>query len=189
MNQRRINMPIDDMPTSEVTQPDPNATPTATAEGNELEALKQSLVELTTLANEEKERALRAMAEADNYRKRIERDMDAFKKFAMEKAILDILPILDSFDLAIQHTAGEPTDAKKMLDGFTMIHRQLQTVLEKWGVARMQTEGQAFDPNLHQAVSQVDSADAQSGSVLSQVQAGYTLQGRVLRPALVIVAK
>ncbi len=126
----------------------------------------------------EKDRALRAMAELENFKRRKEQEVDQFKRYAKESAALDLLPILDSFDRACAH-----------LDGFSQIQKQFHQVLEKWGVTPIEAEGKEFDPHLHQAVMETATETVAPGMITQEMQKGYKLHEKVIRPSMVAVAK
>jgi len=136
---------------------------------------------------EQKDRMLRAMAEADNVRRRTQRDAEDRVRYANESLVRELLPILDNFDraLASAHTAA---GAESVLAGVELIQRELLRVLERAGVSRYSAIGQAFDPTRHEAIARVVSEDAAPNTVVSEIAPGYMLHGRVLRPAMVAVA-
>lgn len=150
-------------------------------EGDAVQALKEAL-------QAEKEKALRAHAELENFRKRKEQELDTFKKYAQEKFILDLLPVLDSFDRACDH-AGTQTQVQDIINGFMLIQKQFHGVIEKSGVQPIEALQKPFDPHSHQAVLEEEAADVESGTVLKEMQKGYTLNQKVIRPSMVVVAK
>jgi molecular chaperone GrpE len=135
---------------------------------------------------EQKDRMLRAMAEADNVRRRAQRDAEERVRYANESLVRELIPILDNFDraLASARTAG----ADSVVAGVELIQRELLRVLERAGVSRYSAVGQPFDPTRHEAIARVVSVDATPDTVVSETAPGYALQGRVVRPALVAVA-
>lgn len=146
--------------------------------GSELEQLRHALASL-------REEALRERAELDNQRKRLARDVDQARRFANEKLLSQLLPVLDSLEAGLK-AAGDAGGPLK--DGLELTLRQLLKVGEDNGLAQISPEGQAFDPEWHQAISQLASPDAAPGTVLQVFQKGYALNERLLRPALVVVA-
>ena len=154
---------------------------------NELEGTVKKLEEQLINA---KESELRSLAELENFKKRKQQEVDTFKKYASENVILEILPILDSFDHACSHATEEITDnAKKVIDGFILIQKQLHTILEKLNVTPINAENQKFDHNVHQAISQEKVDNVESGIVIKEMQKGYQLYDRVIRPAMVVVSE
>jgi molecular chaperone GrpE len=134
------------------------------------------------------DQVLRARAELENFRKRAERDIEAAHKYGLERIIGELLPVLDSLESGLSAAAGQGA-VDKLIEGMTLTHKLLSNVLEKFNVKTLDPAGQKFDPKLHQAMSAVESKDAAPDTVLSVCQKGYVLHDRVIRPALVIVAK
>ena len=131
----------------------------------------------------------RLQAEFDNYRKRIERDQQEHKAQATEKTLKELLPIIDSFNLSLQHAKDAEGQVKgdDLLLGVIMINEQLQQFLEHQGLSPIPTDGQRFDPHLHEALTMVPGE--QRGTVLQTYQRGYMRNGKVFRAAKVSVAK
>jgi molecular chaperone GrpE len=136
---------------------------------------------------EQKDRMLRAMAEADNVRRRTQRDAEDRVRYANEALLRELIPILDNFDRALA-SARAAGGAETVVAGVELIQRELLRVLERAGVSRYSAVGQPFDPTRHEAIARVVSVDAVPDTVVSETAPGYLLQGRVLRPALVAVA-
>lgn len=136
---------------------------------------------------EARDRELRALAEIENTRRRMRRDFDDQSKYALQPLIRDLLPVVDNVARAIE--AGQSaTDVATLLEGFKLVATQLETVLSKHGGRRIDAIGQAFDPNLHEAILQQPSQDHPPGTVLLEALPGYTLHDRVVRPTQVIVS-
>lgn len=156
-------------------------------------ATPEPLDELKTLAakaDENWQRLLRTTADFDNYKKRAAREKQDAIKYANESLLQKVIPVLDNFEMALaatQNSSGE--GLKSLQDGVAMIHSQLKTVLAEAGLEEVDATGKLFDPNLHEAVSQQESADVAEGNVLQQLRKGYKFRERLLRPATVIVAK
>jgi molecular chaperone GrpE len=136
---------------------------------------------------EQKDRMLRAMAEADNVRRRAQRDAEDRIRYANEALVRELIPILDNFDRALA-SARAAGGAETVVAGVELIQRELLRVLERAGVSRYSAVGQPFDPTRHEAIARVVSVDAAPDTVVSETAPGYALQGRVVRPALVAVA-
>ncbi len=136
----------------------------------------------------QKDKALRAHAELENFRKRKDQELDTFKKYAHEKMVLELLPVLDSFDRACEHAQAQ-NQAQEMMEGFLLIQKQFHTVLEKCGVVPIEALQKPFDPNHHQAVLEEDVPDVEAGVVTKEMQKGYTLHQKVIRPSMVAVSK
>ena len=133
-----------------------------------------------------REMYLRKLAEFDNYRKRTERERDEFKNTATEDVIRELLPVIDNFERALQH-AGD-SDPESFRQGVEMISRQLVDLLQKEGLEEVDPKGGPFDPELHEAVDRVENSEHEPGTVVSVLVKGYTLHGRLVRPAMVSVA-
>jgi molecular chaperone GrpE len=131
-----------------------------------------------------RDRLLRARAEFDNARRRAERERSDFLQFAAMDLVKEILPILDDFERALKVETADRDYAK----GVELIYGRLAETLKKMGLEAIETEGRQFDPNLHQAVERVESADAEDQAILGEFQRGYNFKGRLLRPAMVKVA-
>jgi molecular chaperone GrpE len=154
----------------------PTAQPTL---GGELQRLK---VERDTLLD----RLARLQAEFENARKRAVREQQDFREFAVADAVKTLLPIMDSFERALQTSNSQPKDFR---DGVELIYKQLQDALVKLGVRPIPAEGEAFDPHLHQAIEMVETDQVKDHHVLEELQRGYKLKDRLLRPSMVRVAK
>lgn len=171
----------------------PNAAPEAGATPIEPALTPQQVQELraqAAKAAEHWDRLLRATAEFDNFKKRAARERQEAVKFANEALLQKLLPVLDNFDAALAAAqSGKPENAQSLLTGVTMIQQQLRAVLTEAGLEEVDAAGKAFDPNLHEAVSQIETADHPDGHVAQQLRKGYRLRERLLRPATVVVAK
>ncbi len=131
---------------------------------------------------------LRKTAEFDNYRKRVERERAALASAAAADLLEDLLPVVDNLERALEAQA-DGTAAAAYREGVELIHRQMLDLLRKRGVTPFETHGQDFDPNVHQAVVHEESADHRAGEIVGEVQRGYMLGSRLLRAAMVRVAK
>jgi len=129
----------------------------------------------------------RAQAEFVNYRKRVERDQAKNYEDATVRVVKKYLEVLDDLNLALSHPPQD-ADGAEWAGGIELIYRKLLTILENEGVVVMEVEGQSFDPNLHEAISQEESPDHESGQIIEVIKNGYLIGERVLRPALVRVA-
>jgi len=132
------------------------------------------------------DRAARLQAEFENFRKRQAREQQDFRDYAIAEAIKSLLPILDSLDRALKTNAASLEDFRS---GIELIDKQFHDALAKLGVEPVEAEGQPFDPNVHQAVQMVDTNEAQDNHVIGELQRGYKLKDRLLRPAMVRVAR
>jgi molecular chaperone GrpE len=154
---------------------------------NEIEALLGEVDQLRATVVGLKDEALRERAELDNQRKRLARDVDLARKFANERLLAELLPVLDSLDAGLNAAPAGDSDALRA--GLELTRQQLLKVAADNGLTVVDPQGEAFDPDRHQAISQADAADAAPGTVLQVFQKGYLLNGRLLRPALVVVAR
>ena len=132
------------------------------------------------------DRLARLQAEFDNYRKRAARENAEFRDYAVADAARNLLPVIDNFALALKHTSGGPEDFRK---GVELIHKQLQDVLQRLKVERIPAHGEPFDPRVHEAIEMVESKEVPDNHVLEELQPGYRIKDRLLRPAMVRVAK
>jgi molecular chaperone GrpE len=130
---------------------------------------------------------VRAAAELDNYRKRVEREMDQARKFAVERFAQDLVGVADALEAGIRTATENPGPA--LLEGAQATLRELNKAFDKAGIKLLDPKGQPFDPNWHEAMVAQESPDVPPNTVLSVVQKGYSLNGRLLRPARVIVSK
>ncbi len=162
--------PAEDEPTEAATEP--------AAQQEELERLRQERDGLL-------DRVARLQAEFDNFRKRNLREQQEFRDYALAEAIKSLLPVLDSFDRAL---AAPERNSEEFHAGIELINRQFHDALAKLGVQPIETQGQPFDPNLHQAVQLVETDEAEDHHVFDELQRGYMLKNRLLRPAMVRVA-
>ncbi|HWG91516.1 MAG TPA: nucleotide exchange factor GrpE [Candidatus Thermoplasmatota archaeon] len=151
----------------------------------EVERLRAELKAAETRAEEMKERLLRMQADFDNTRKRLRREQEESRKFAAESLIKNLLDVLANFDRA---TADTSASAESLREGLTLIARQFRGVLEKEGVSPIEAVGKPFDPAVHEAILREPTADQAEGTVVREFERGYTLHGKVIRPAKVSVA-
>jgi molecular chaperone GrpE len=156
---------------------------------SELEILRQSFEEKKKLADSYYDQLLRLKAEFDNYRKRIEKEKEELIKFGKEELVVKLLDILDSLDLALTSIKDEKNEHKSIREGVELIHKQFREVLEKEGVKKLEVQGEKFDPNLHYAVEYQESDKHKDNEILEEIRPGYLLYERVIRPAMVVVAK
>ena len=142
--------------------------------------------ELQAKVSENWEKYLRAAAELENVRKRAARDVENAHKFALERFVGELLAVRDSLEMGL--AAGEDIDVESLRQGKEATLKQLTTIMERFGVEELDPQGEPFDPTVHEAMTMQPSADAEPGSVLTVFQKGYALNGRLLRPARVVVA-
>lgn len=152
--------------------------------------LKSQLEVLAKQALSDKEKMLRAVAEADNSRKRAEADVERERKYALEKFVKALIPVVDSLDMALEAGKSKAENAEDaMVQGVEATLRLFLKELSSFGVERINPVGEPFDPNVHQAISMVPSKDIKPNCIVSVMQKGFILNGRVVRPAMVMVAR
>jgi molecular chaperone GrpE len=132
------------------------------------------------------DRLARLQAEFDNYRKRAAKENADFKDYAGAEVARSLLPVIDNLSLAVKNASASPDDFRK---GVELIHKQLQSTLEKLNIQRVPTKGEPFDPRVHEAIEVVESDQVPDHHVLEELQPGYRIKERLLRPAMVRVAK
>ena len=153
-------------------------------------ALKSQLEVLAKQALSDKEKMLRAVAEADNSRKRAEADVERERKYALEKFVKALIPVVDSLDMALEAGKSKAESAEDaMVQGVEATLRLFLKELSSFGVERIDPVGEPFDPNVHQAISMIPSKDVKPNCIVSVMQKGFILNGRVVRPAMVMVAR
>jgi molecular chaperone GrpE len=157
------------------------------AELDQFQLLQLEIARLARERDEAKNDALRSLADMQNFRKMSEVRLQQDRKFATEKLVRDLLPVLDNFDRALAHFNSPAADVTTLVDGIVAIQKQLQQALEGQGVKRINAVGEAFDPEHHEALVTAQS-DLESGTVIEELETGYLLHDRVIRPARVKVA-
>ncbi|CAC6798104.1 TPA: nucleotide exchange factor GrpE [Staphylococcus aureus] len=152
----------------------------------EIDPKDQKINELQQLADENEEKYLRLYAEFENYKRRIQKENGINKTYQAQRVLTDILPAIDNIERALQ-IEGDDETFKSLQKGVQMVHESLINALKDNGLEVIKTEGEAFDPNIHQAVVQDDNPDFESGEITQELQKGYKLKDRVLRPSMVKV--
>jgi molecular chaperone GrpE len=175
----------DDTPNDE-NQMDSNEQPDLLTHPS-YEELLQKLEDAEQKAQQNLDRALRMQAENENSLRRMERDVSNAHKYALEKFLTELLPIVDSLELCVSSAASETKDS--FIEGVNLTLKMFYSALEKFGVKQVNPVGEVFDPEHQQAISMQFDPSAKPGMVLSVLQKGYTLNDRLLRPALVVVSK
>lgn len=166
---------------------DQEAPPAAT--GDQSGTLSQELEQKTREAAEANEKYLRTYADFDNYRKRMQRDLGDFRKYANEQLALELLTVVDHLGLALKHAEGSGKNAQGLQEGVELVFKQIREVLEKFGVKQFSSEGEPFDPARHDAMMQVVTDDLPENTVAQVMQDGYLYHEKVLRHAKVGVSK
>ena len=155
----------------------------------DVETLTAELEAARADAEKYRDQAVRAHAEMENVRKRAQRDVESARKFAIEKFASELLGVRDSLELGLKAAEDNAGDFDKLKEGMDMTHRMLASSMEKVGIEAINPEGETFDPEFHEAVSTQPTDELPANSVAAVMQKGYTLNGRVLRAAMVTVAK
>ena len=167
---------------NETEQIDEPEEPEASGESDPAEEIERLLAEVESL----KDKALRAEAEMQNIRRRAERDVENAHKFGLERLVQHVLPVVDSLEKALE---AKTSEHDPVIEGVELTFKLLQDLLTKESIEVVDPLGEPFDPNLHEAMSMVENPDMEPNSVFAVVQKGYTLNGRLVRPAMVMVTK
>jgi molecular chaperone GrpE len=146
------------------------------------------LTEARAEASRLKEAWMRTAADYDNYRKRSRRELEDSRKAGREEILKDLLPVFDNLERGIQ-SAQQAADVKAVTDGLGMILKQFESTLGRMGISKVGTVGKSFDPGVHEAIQQVETSDHAPGTVVAEVQPGYIAGERLIRAAMVVVAK
>jgi len=160
-----------------------------TVQAEDAEAISEDsrIAELTKQAEENMQRYLRVQADFDNFRRRTAKEREELAQYASMKLITNLLPVVDNFERAIAASA-ENSNYESLAKGVDMIFRQLEQTLSQEGLTAMTTVGEMFNPEFHQAIMQVESEEHEEGIIVEEVQKGYVLKEKVLRPAMVKVS-
>ena len=172
------------------TPPESGDDPDASAQAGapSIEALERALEEARVEAQTHLDTSLRARAELENVRRRAERDVANAHRYGLERLVNEFLPVRDSLELGVS-AAGDDADAARVREGMELTLKLMTSAFEKLGIEEVDPAGQPFDPELHQAMTMQDGEGREPGTVLTVVQKGYRLNERLVRPALVVVAK
>lgn len=153
------------------------------------ETLKAELAASREEVEKQKDLYLRNRAENENFRRRMQREKEELSKFANESILREILPVIDNLERAVSHAKENEGDASTLVEGVEMTLSQFQSVLNKFNVTVVDAKGTPFDPACHEAMGQIERDDCDANTVVEVMQGGYMLNGRLLRPALVMVSK
>ena len=154
----------------------------------EQDELEQDIAELAKEKEEFLDRLQRTMAEFDNYRRRVSREKEDLLKYGSEKMARDLLPVADNFERALEQ-AKEATDPAAVVEGIEMIYKQFLAALEKYNVIPFDSLGEPFDPEKHEAMAQQKNPDFDENTIMAELQKGYVIGDRLLRPARVVVSQ
>jgi molecular chaperone GrpE len=173
----------------EILPSDDDASPSDVVEDEVVQELESQLEIARKEASETYDRLLRTTAEFENYKKRSQREIEGIRKFATESLLSDLLTVVDNLERAIASSAGDLPGDESIVQGVTMTLSEMLRVLEKYGVKPFSSVGEPFDPEYHQAFMQEETDRQPDNTVLNEIQKGYTLHDRLLRPAMVVVSK
>ncbi|MBF4257130.1 nucleotide exchange factor GrpE [Vibrio anguillarum] len=156
---------------------------------SQIAQLETALLSSEAKIQEQKDSVLRAKAEVENMRRRSEQEIDKARKYALSRFAEELLPVLDNLERTIQAADAENEVVKPLVEGVELTHKTFIGVVEKFGLKEINPEGETFNPELHQAMSIQESPDHEPNTVMFVMQKGYELNGRVIRPAMVMVSK
>ncbi len=169
--------------------PESDQADSAVDDGIDVEALHKELEEAQAKAEETRDQLIRAQADIDNLRKRQERELENAHKYALENFARELLGVRDSLELGLSAAQDDNASVEKLREGMDLTLKMLSDVMSKFGIEQIDPEGEPFDPELHQAMSMQPRSDVPPNTVVNVIQKGYTLNGRLVRPALVMVSQ
>ena len=182
---------VEDQPAEQAPETPETAPEAAEAapEAGEEPTLEEVVAQLQDDLAGARDAALRAQADAQNVQRRAEQDVEKARKFALERFTNELLPVVDNLERALEAASGDDEAIKPIAEGVELTLKSFIDVLGKFNVEVVDPQGEPFDPNLHQAMSMVENPDVEPNSVIAVMQKGYTLNGRLVRPAMVMVSK
>ena len=189
------NANVEDAQTVETAEEQVEVEASAEQEGNNEQAemriaeLEKALAKAEKTVDDQKDSVVRAKAEVENMRRRAAQDVEKAHKFALEKFASSLLPVIDNLERAIQFADKENEAVKSVVEGVELTHQSFISTVEKFDMEVVDPEGEAFNPDRHQAMSMVENAELKPNTVTAVMQKGYVLNGRLLRPAMVMVSK
>jgi molecular chaperone GrpE len=175
--------------------PEPSADPAISEDTVEPESadpeltLDEAVARLHEDVADARDAALRAQADAQNVTRRAEQDVEKARKFALERFCSELLPVVDNLERALEAAAGDDEIVKPIAEGVELTLKTLLGALKKFNIEPVDPQGEPFDPQLHQAMSMVENGEVEPNTVIAVMQKGYTLNGRLVRPAMVMVSK
>ena len=178
----RVNIPGERPEVSEPTETPPEELPT------DPEELQNLVVQKTQEAKENYDRVLRLAAELDNLKKRQERELSEVRQFANENLLRELLPVLDNLERALEHGRQNETP-EALMEGLDLVYQDFLKVLGRFGITPLDSVGERFNPTYHHAVMEEEAPEVDDQTVLKELQKGYLLQNRLLRPAMVVVSR
>jgi molecular chaperone GrpE len=163
---------------------------TVEAESSDAElTLEEVMARLHEDVADARDAALRAQADAQNVTRRAEQDVEKARKFALERFCSELLPVVDNLERALEAAAGDDEIVKPIAEGVELTLKSLLDALKKFNIEPVDPQGEPFDPQVHQAMSMVENGEVEPNTVIAVMQKGYTLNGRLVRPAMVLVSK
>lgn len=191
-----MNAPEPEAQDNQVPTPAENTAPDSAAASSAPEApapaavpdVSEQLAAAKKEAADNYDRYVRAVADLDNHRRRVLREKEELRQFAASRVLEDLLPVIENLGLGLAAAKAPNADLASLVSGISMVADQLKTTLGNHGLKEVNPAGQPFDPNFHEAVSQTPSAEIPEGSVITVIRTGFTLNGRLLRPATVVVS-
>jgi molecular chaperone GrpE len=157
--------------------------------GEESLTIEQQVEKLQEDLVSARDAALRAQADAQNIQRRAEQDVEKARKFALERFAGELLPVVDNLERALESASADDEKIKPIAEGVELTLKSFLDALGKFGIDRIDPEGEPFDPQVHQAMSMVENGEVEPNTVIAVMQKGYTLNGRLVRPAMVMVSK
>ena len=189
------NVAEQDQKQPETQEPTEQAEPAVSEEAVEAESvdreptLDEVLAQLHEDVADARDAALRAQADAQNVTRRAEQDVEKARKYALERFCSELLPVVDNLERALEATVGDDEIVKPIAEGVELTLKSFQDALKKFNIEAVDPQGEPFDPQLHQAMSMVENGEVEPNTVIAVMQKGYTLNGRLVRPAMVMVSK
>ena len=179
------NVPQENLDENQTTTDQPADTESTASD----EHLQQQLAEAEAKAKEHWDQLLRVKAEQENLRRRHEREVENAHKYALERFAQDLLPVIDSLEMGAEAAASEGATLEKVREGTELTLKMLLSTMERFGIQAVHPEGEPFNPEYHQAMSMLESPKHEANMVMNVMQKGYTLNERLIRPAMVVVSK
>lgn len=174
---------------NQATEAQAESTENAAEAEKKIKELEAALAKANATVDSQKDSVVRAKAEVDNIRRRAAADVDKANKFALEKFASELLPIIDNLERAVTFADKENEATKPILEGIELTHQSFISTVTKFGMTVVDPQGETFNPDLHQAMSIQENAELPPNSVMAVMQKGYSLNGRLIRPAMVMVTK
>ena len=179
----------DTEPANETVAPEKETVKTDSETDENVDTLREKLTAVQAESKTNYDQLLRVSAEFENYKKRTGRELDAFRKYATESLVKELLPVIDNLERAIESASDNSEANACVIEGVQMTYQELLKILEKFNVSPIEAMDKPFDPTFHQAILQEETADKPGNVVIKEMQRGYMMHDRLLRPAMVVVSK